>query len=43
MRIRDPRIGHWGPWRDDPRLLRERSRHGKTRIRLRVLPRACGG
>jgi len=37
-RITDPRIGHWGYWRDDARVLREFSRHGRTRVRIRVHP-----
>jgi len=32
--ITDPRIGHWGYWRDDTRKGTDR-----TRIRIRVLPR----
>lgn len=37
-RIIDPRIGHWGYWRDDERVLAERSRRGRVRIRIRVHP-----
>jgi hypothetical protein len=33
-RITDPRIGHWGYWRDDYRKGTD-----TTRIRVRVLPR----
>lgn len=33
-RITDPRIGHWGYWRDDAFKRRD-----GFRIRIRVLPR----